>query len=272
MSFRSGASYAVAPNELPSYRGFKAWTGAPEYTSSAGTAATQQVNCIQVYCPNGFTAANIYYLAQTAGSSLTAASATTVAAGSDGAAVTAGTLNVAANAGFSAVNPSYLRVVTNLGTSIVKYTGTGVNTFTGCTTVSGTGIVNTGNVVGQSYNTAALYSSNGTTLTQIGFALDQFSTWTSAGLKTGALTVVEGQSLAIGAGQYYYLMDLSTGTTPITWRGYTGNAASVGAGLTAAFLRWGRAVATGAANTLPDQFTLASLSTASVLVGWAAIA
>jgi hypothetical protein len=82
--------------------------------------------------------------------------ATTVAAGSNGVAVStfagAGTLNVAASTNM-VVGPRVQ--VTGLtggtGSAIIAFTGTGSGTLTGCTTVAGSGTLNTNNPVTQNW-------------------------------------------------------------------------------------------------------------------------
>jgi hypothetical protein len=277
MSFSSGKSLTdYDPQHTLAYHGLSAWNGDPYATANnVAITPTTQVSAAKIWCPVSFTAGNLYWFSGVNGATLTAASATTIASG-DGQNVnnlTSATLNVAATAGFSAVNPSYIRVATTspAGTAILKYTGTsGGNAFTGITTISGNGTITTGNAVGQSYNTIALYKTDGTTATQIGFAVDQVTAWTAgAGLQTHALTVVQGQSLAIAGGTYVYAFYGATGTTPPNARAFqpsTPTTMAVNVGVTGANLAFGRAIAAAGGNVLPDQFTLASLN-ASVTGG-----
>ena len=113
-------------------------------------------------------------------------------------------------------------------------------------------ILNTPTLMTASQNFVGLYDSSGTRLV---VSADQSASWTTAGLKTTAITP---QTLAVGSYYVAILMN-STGTVPQLLQGNGASASALNAGLTTGAARW---LNTAAGNTsLPSSITLSSQST-----------
>jgi hypothetical protein len=114
-------------------------------------------------------------------------------------------------------------------------------------------ILNTPTLMTASQNFVGLYDSSGT---RLAVSADQAANWTTAGLKTVALT--SPQTLAVGTYYVAILMN-STGTVPQLLQGNGASASALNAGLSVGAARF---LNTSAGNTsLPSSITLASQST-----------
>jgi Right handed beta helix region len=98
-------------------------------------------------------------------------------------------------------------------------------------------------------NFAALFDSAGN---RIGITADQSTAWTTTGLKTMALTA----GVAVTAGQDYYIVLLSVGTTPPSFPRSASSTVAANAGLATTALRFA-ANATGQ-TSMPSTITLSS--------------
>lgn len=114
-------------------------------------------------------------------------------------------------------------------------------------------ILNTPTSMTSGQNFVGLYDSSGN---RLAVSADQSANWTSAGLKTVALT--SPQTLAVGS-YYVAILMVSTGTVPQLLQGNGASASALNAGLTVGTARF---INTAAGNTsLPSSITLASQST-----------
>jgi hypothetical protein len=114
-------------------------------------------------------------------------------------------------------------------------------------------ILNTPTLMTAGQNFVGLYDSTGT---RLALSADQAANWTTAGLKTIALT--SPQTLAVGS-YYVAILMVSTGTVPQLLQGNGASASALNAGLTTGTARW---LNTAAGNTsLPTSITLSSQST-----------
>jgi parallel beta-helix repeat protein len=111
-------------------------------------------------------------------------------------------------------------------------------------------------------NLAALFDSGGT---RLGITADQSTPWATTGLKTMAL----GASVAVTAGQDYYVAFLSVGTPPVSFARAGGSVVAPNANLASTALRFAQN-GTGL-TAIPSTITPASNTGANAFTIWVAL-